>query len=246
MLVAVKLICRREQYGWSLLPDERDGDSLFILPSYAYLGAVENAWGKYLAKLARDSGDPNSMFFGSMLRHGMCCLLPPGFRKLGTEPYQCSGFQAFFRHERDETPEEWERTLQHVVRQLSKLETRRRVRFQSRGHPVIVAFSTKLKLFYYVFHRESEPAICSNAKSYTVEIAAKCTDRNPRSRLVQLIAGEDPIDLKDDEGRMKFESWFISLCKNSRLQYNPFTEQFEKEAEVDCKDDNGEDHGGDD
>jgi hypothetical protein len=157
------------------------------------------------------------------------------------EPFQCSGFQAFFRHERDETPEEWKRTLQYVVRQLSKLEARPRDRFQRWGHPLIVAFSTRVKLFYYVFHREVKPAICSDAKSYTVEIAAKCTDPNPGSRLVQLITGEDPIDLKDDDGRMRFESWIISLCKNSSLQYNPYTEQFEREAEVDA----GEDHGGD-
>jgi hypothetical protein len=159
------------------------------------------------------------------------------------EPFQCSGFHAFFRHERDETPEEWERTLQYVVRQLSRLEARPRVRFQRWGHPVIVAFSTKVKLFYYVFHCDAKPAICWNANSYTVEIAAKCIDPDPRSRLVQLIAGEYPIDLRDDDGRMKFESWIISLCKNSSLQYNPYTEQFERNAEVDGGEDNGEDNG---
>ncbi|KAF7160960.1 hypothetical protein CNMCM5623_006522 [Aspergillus felis] len=245
----------REQYGWSYPPNERDGDLIFNLPSYAYLGAVENAWGQYLSKLARDAGDPHSRFFSTMLRNRLYrCLLPPGYRELGMEPFQCSGFHAFFRHERDETPEEWERTLRYVVRQLSKLEARPRDRFQRWGHPVIVAFSTKVKLFYYVFHREVKPAICSNAKSYTVEMAAKCTDPDPGRRLVQLIAGDDPIDLKDDEGRMEFESWIISLCKNSSLQYNPYTEQFERDAEVDGgeddgedgEDDNGEDHGGDD
>ncbi|RLM00458.1 hypothetical protein CFD26_106336 [Aspergillus turcosus] len=236
----------REQYGWSFPPNEKDDDLIFNLPSYAYLGAVENAWGKYLAKLARDSGDSSSRFFSTMLRNRLYrCLLPPGYRELGIEPFHCSGFHAFFRHERDETREEWERTLQYVSRQLFKLETRRRVRFHRWGHPVIVAFSANVKLFYYVFYRESEPAICSNAKSYTVEIAAKCTDPDPRSRLVQLIAGEDPIDLKDDDGRKKFESWIISLCDNSSLQYNPFTEQFEHEAKGDGKEDNGEDGGED-
>ncbi|KAF4164490.1 hypothetical protein CNMCM6936_009072 [Aspergillus lentulus] len=236
----------REQYGWSFPPNERDGDLIFNLPSYAYLGAVENAWGQYLSKLARDAGDPHSRFFSTMLRNRLYrCLLPPGYRELGMEPFQCSGFHAFFRHGRDETPDEWERTLQYVVRQLSKLEARPRDRFQRWGHPLIVAFSTRVKLFYYVFHREVRPAICSNAKSYTVEIAAKCTDPNPGSRLVQLITGEDPIDLKDDDDRMKFESWIISLCKNSSLQYNPYTEQFDREAEVDGGEDNGEDHGGD-
>ncbi|GFF74544.1 hypothetical protein IFM61606_02331 [Aspergillus udagawae] len=234
----------REQYGWSFPPNERDGDSIFNLPSYAYLGAVENAWGQYLSKLARDAGDPHSRFFSTMLRNRLYrCLLPPGYRELGMEPFQCSGFHAFFRHERDETPEEWERTLQYVVRQLSRLEARPRVRFRRWGHPVIVAFSTKVKLFYYVFHCDAKPAICWNANSYTVEIAAKCTDPDPRSRLVQLIAGEYPIDLRDDDGRMKFESWIISLCKNSSLQYNPYTEQFERNAEVDGGEDNGEDNG---
>lgn len=219
---------------------------IFNLPSYAYLSAVENAWGKYLAKLARDSGDSSIRHFSTLLRNRLYrCLLPPGYRELGIEPYLCSGFHAFFRHERDETPEEWERTLQYVSRQVFKLETRRRVRFQRCGHPVIVAFSTKVKLFYYVFNRERKPAICSNAKSYTVEIAAKCTDPDPRIRLVQLIAGEDPIDLKDDDGRMKFESWIISFCENSDRQYHPFTEQFLHETKMDGKEDNGE-HGGDD
>ncbi|RHZ68557.1 uncharacterized protein CDV56_109671 [Aspergillus thermomutatus] len=256
----------REQYNWSFSENERDGVLIFSLPSYAYLGAVENAWGKYLCKLARDSGDPHSRFFSTMLRNRLYrCLLPPGYRELGMEPFQCTGLHAFLRHERDETPEEWERTLQYVIRQLSSLETRGRVRLQRWGHPVIVAFSTKVKLFYYVFHREGKPAICSNAKSYTVEIAAKCTDLDPGSRLVQLIAGEDPIDLKDDDGRMKFESWIIFLCKNSSLQYNPYTEQFEHlstegktedaendekgdvaDDEEDDEEDNGEDEGGDD
>ncbi|KAH1557688.1 hypothetical protein KXX57_003541 [Aspergillus fumigatus] len=182
-----------------------------------------------------------------MLRNRLYrCLLPPGYRELGMEPFLCSGFHAFFRHERDETPEEWEQTLQYVARQLSKLEVRPRERFRRWGHPVIVAFSARVKLFYYVFHREVKPPICSNPKSYTVEIADKCTDPNSGRRLVQLIAGEDPNDLKDDDGRMRFESWIISLCKNSSLQYNPYTEQFEQEAEVDDEDDNGEDRGEDD
>ncbi|KAH1934562.1 hypothetical protein KXV48_004564 [Aspergillus fumigatus] len=225
----------QEQHGWSFPPNEEDGDLIFNLPNDAYLGAVETAWGRYLSKLARDAGEPDSEFFSTMLRNRLYrCLLPPGYRELGMEPFLCSGFHAFFRHERDKTPEEWEQTLQYVARQLSKLEVRPRERFRRWGHPVIVAFSARVKLFYYVFHREVKPPICSNPKSYTVEIADKCTDPNSGRRLVQLIAGEDPIDLKDDDGRM------------SSLQYNPYTEQFEQEAEVDDEDDDGEDRGEDD
>ncbi|EAW24934.1 uncharacterized protein NFIA_104220 [Aspergillus fischeri NRRL 181] len=239
----------REQYaGCSFPRNERGGNSIFDLPSYAYIGAVENAWLQYLSKLARyasDAGDLYSSFFRTILRNRQYrCLLLPGYRELGMEPFRCSGLHAFFRPKRDESPEEWERTLQYVVRQLSILEAGPRDRFQRWGHPVIVAFSTRVKLFYYVFHREVKPPICSNAKSYTVEIAAKCTDPDPGSRLVQLITGEDPIDLYDKEGRMRFESWIISLCKNSSLQYNPYTEQFEREAEVDDEEDNGEDDEG--
>ncbi|KAL4910649.1 hypothetical protein BDW74DRAFT_141551 [Aspergillus multicolor] len=142
------------------------------------------------------------------------------------------------RHKRHESPEEWEATLEYVVQKREDTDE-----YQSslapRGKPVVVAFHRNVRIFYYVNrHKGAVPEVTASRPQYK-EIAEKCTESDPRCRLVDLIPG-DPISLDDRASREVFESWISEFCSpEGRLEeWDPFTGEMKqyKKLEDEVKD----------
>lgn len=204
---------------------------LFDLEEYMYVGSVEDGWGRYIARryqLSSGLDNPDHLIVhirGPTFR----CLLPPRCRELIVDFTYCNGLYCFLRHVRDESPEEWDLTEKHALRQLQQRENSENLTFtvSARGRPVVVAFSTRTRLFYYVYRHEEAPALGADASSFSRDIAARCTDPDPRRRLVPLLPGGKTIDLKKKDDRDEFESWITIFCGNTgkSTEWDPFTEQ---------------------
>ncbi|GLA14709.1 hypothetical protein AnigIFM62618_001148 [Aspergillus niger] len=204
---------------------------LFDLEEYMYVGSVEDGWGRYIARryqLSSGLDNPDHLIVhirGPTFR----CLLPPRCRELIVDFTYCNGLYCFLRHVRDESPEEWDLTEKHALRQLQQRENSENLTFtvSARGRPVVVAFSTRTRLFYYVYRHEEAPALGADASSFSHDIAARCTDPDPRRRLVPLLPGGKTIDLKNKDDRDEFESWITIFCGNTgkSTEWDPFTEQ---------------------
>ncbi|KAF7619024.1 hypothetical protein AFLA_000663 [Aspergillus flavus NRRL3357] len=181
-----------------------DSSKLFKIPNYQYIGFVEDAWGRYIQ---------------SMIQR---------YRKLGMYHCFCNGLQAFLRHPQDESHEEWMKTIEYAVHQLSHLEQCPDSVFIVRGRPAIIAFGTRVKLFYYIYHREKAPVVPQNASPASIQFAASCTDLEPKHRLVQLIPGSEPIDLHHKDDRAKLEHWFKVFCDKEDLEteWDPITGEY--------------------
>lgn len=136
----------------------------------------------------------------------------------------CNGLHMFLRHPKNECPEEWEKTITHAISYLSHIEqTGDSFRHFVHGRPVIIAFGTKIKFYYYVHWCEGAP-LSTTGSAYSVEIAARCVESEPRRRLVQLIPGEGPVDIKEPESREEFENWIKIFRDPSLTEWDPFTE----------------------
>lgn len=117
----------------------------------------------------------------------------------------------------------------YAVRKFSSREERESPRSQSRGILVIMAFGTKVKLFYYAFYMEdpqSGPPSPNN--SYSSRIAACITDPDPAHRLVQITQGQEPIDICDESAREVLEFWINAFKADWRkhMEYDPITETY--------------------
>ncbi|GKZ18463.1 hypothetical protein AbraIFM66951_003341 [Aspergillus brasiliensis] len=204
---------------------------LFNIEDHMYVGSVEDGWGRYLAKSYQlNSGLSNPEYWIVQIRGPkFCCLLPPRYRELVMDFAFGSGFYCFLRHVRDESPEEWDLTMKHALRQLRQREESEKntSTISPRGRPVVVAFTTRTRLFYYVYRREEPAALGADASSFSRDIAARCTDPDPSRRLVPLLPGDKTIDLKKSEERDEFESWIKIFCGNSgqSTEWDPFTEK---------------------
>ncbi|OGM49050.1 hypothetical protein ABOM_002343 [Aspergillus bombycis] len=199
--------------------------TLFRIPDYQYLGFIENAWGKYLrTTLEQESRCPELAKAGQILSARYRCLLPLGYRELRMAHHDCNGLQAFLRHPQDESHEEWMKTIEYAVHRLSRKEQYPTV-FLERGCPAVIAFGTRVKLFYYVYHREEAPVLPPNASPANIQYAVSCTDPEPKHRLVQLIPGSEPINLKHTNDLVKFEEWLRVFCNNKDIEteWDPIT-----------------------
>ncbi|PYH99108.1 hypothetical protein BO71DRAFT_369848 [Aspergillus ellipticus CBS 707.79] len=202
---------------------------LFNVPDHMYVGSIEESWGKYLTSIVQkdSSTRPFSTYF-QLRRPKFPCLLPPRLRELILDHFNCNGLHCFIRHRHDESAEEWDLTIEHAARELHTQEIWRLAdNAQVRGRPVLVAFSTRIRFFYYVHHCVEAPPIATDARPHCVEIASRCTEPEPRRRLVPLIAGGEIVDLTNKESRDEFESWIIMFCGNKGMltEYDPFTEK---------------------
>ncbi|GAB1203976.1 hypothetical protein APSETT445_002624 [Aspergillus pseudonomiae] len=85
-----------------------------------------------------------------------------------------------------------------------------------------------LKLFYYIHRREEAPGLPPNASPTSIQFAVSCTDPEPKHRLVQLIPGSEPIDLKHRDGCEKFEQWVQVFCgkEDPETEWDPITGEY--------------------
>lgn len=120
------------------------------------------------------------------------------------------------------------KTIEYAVHQLSHLEQWPDSVFIVRGRPAIIAFGTRVKLFYYIYHREEAPVVPQNASPTSIQFAASCTDLEPKHRLVHLIPGSEPIDLHHKDDRAKLEHWFKVFCDKEDLEteWDPITVEY--------------------
>ncbi|EAU35663.1 predicted protein [Aspergillus terreus NIH2624] len=195
------------------------------MPSDIYPGGIENAWGSYISHLICGAAEPDCLYFPLQIMGAQWLgLLPPGYRQLRMNHLYCNGLHMFLRHPKNECPEEWEKTITHAISYLSHIEqTGDSFRHFVRGRPVIIAFGTKIKFYYYVHWCEGAP-LSTTGSAYSVEIAARCVESEPRRRLVQLIPGEGPVDIKEPESREEFENWIKIFRDPSLTEWDPFTE----------------------
>ncbi|OJJ40529.1 hypothetical protein ASPWEDRAFT_123520 [Aspergillus wentii DTO 134E9] len=215
----------REGYYWS---SARDTEGLiFKLPEYAYPGLVEKAWGKYLIELL--VGKDKSGFL-SLSTASYRCLLPPRYRQLKIEPITCGEIQAWVRCSQDESPEEWEKVQRYAVESFSNREQLKQIQGMYRGLQgclVIIAFGTNVKLFYYMHHKSTPPPVSVGPNAYNSQILASITDPDPMHRLIQLIPGDESLDLLNSEAREKLESWIKVFGKRQPdMEYDPISEQY--------------------
>ncbi|KAE8318955.1 hypothetical protein BDV41DRAFT_571278 [Aspergillus transmontanensis] len=206
-----------------------DTSKLFTIPNYQYLGFIEDAWGKYIQSMIQhETRRSDAAEFVHISGAPYRCLLPPGYRELGMNHYFCNGLQAILRHPQNESDEEWMKTIEYAVHRLSHLEQHPDTVLIVRGRPVIVAFGARVKLFYYIYHREEAPVVPQNASPTSNQFAVSCTDPEPKHRLVQLIPGGEPIDLHHKDDRAKLNQWFKIFCdKEDRdKEWDPITGEY--------------------
>ncbi|KAE8151854.1 hypothetical protein BDV25DRAFT_152064 [Aspergillus avenaceus] len=209
-------------------PDNDDDKKLFRITDKKYPGFVAHAWACYVKTLIRNTAqDPYMDRFIDIQGASYECLLRPRYRELRLEPFYRNGFRGYLRHPKDEGAGEWLQLISYAVHRLGLEEKGNRDRYLQRGLPVIVAFGTRLKFFYYIFHCKSAPAVPPNISSSGSRFAAACTDPEPQNRFLQLIPGEDPLDLKDPTDRTRFEDLFRKICaqRSAREEWDPITEK---------------------
>ncbi|RAH62197.1 F-box domain protein [Aspergillus piperis CBS 112811] len=215
-----------DYYGGSQI---QEPELLFNIEEHTYVGSVEDGWGRYLARNYQlNSGLDTSDYLIVHIRGPTFrCLLPPRYRELVMD--NCNGLYCVLRHVRDESPEEWDLTMKHTLRQLHQREKTEKWNYtvSIRGRPVVVAFTTSVRLFYYVHRCEEPAALGADASSLSRDIAARCTDPDPSRRLIPLLPGGKTIDLKKSDERNEFESWMKIFCGNigKSTEWDPFTEE---------------------
>ncbi|PLB55128.1 hypothetical protein P170DRAFT_33011 [Aspergillus steynii IBT 23096] len=200
-------------------------NKLSEMPTYLYPGSVEKAWGQYITALIRGGENSASRFV--MLNNAQWqCLLPPRYRQLRMDNLFCNGFQAFLRHPNDECPVEWERTINYAIAQLGLTERTRRRDGYIKGRPVLVAFGTHARLFYYVYCRKETPTGPLNPGSYSARVAEACTNPDGRHRLVEMTPRDSPLDIRDPNDRTKLENWLkiFSGDEGFGMEWDPITE----------------------
>ncbi|PWY80609.1 F-box domain protein [Aspergillus heteromorphus CBS 117.55] len=204
---------------------------LINIPDHMYVGSIEDGWGRYITGLIQGSNGSEPYQFinyAYLQRAKFPCLFPPRLRELNMEQFNCYGLHCYIRHVRDETPGEWDITMKHAVRQLHIHEMSSSAdNARVRGRPVIVAFSTKLRFFFYVHHSMKIHILAQNARARCVEIASRCTEPEPERRLVPLIAQGETFDLADKELRNELEDWVTFFCGREGLisDCDPFPEE---------------------
>lgn len=92
-----------------------------------------------------------------------------------------------------------------------------------------MAFGTRYELFYFVYHSTNpSPVSPVTNNSYSEEVAAKTVDPEPMHRHIQLIPGDEPLDLRDDEGRKQL-NWLDVIRETrfvKRQVYEPINNEY--------------------
>ena len=212
---------QHSQFFWSSDNTVYGADPIWNIPDYVHSGFVEEAWGRYLTEKLKG----NNGFSLPITAASYRCLLPPRYRQLKSDFYYKNEFQAVVRHASEETPEEWEKSQEYAVREAARTEYHcilgRGRQEHSRGSFVVVAFGSRFKVFYYVYHNANpESVLPATNNSYSKQIAAKITDPDPMNRLVQ-ISPDEVQDLRQDEARAFLEHW-LGLIRGSYFDKKVF------------------------
>lgn len=85
-----------------------------------------------------------------------------------------------------------------------------------------------VKLLYYVNYRVGPPPPETIPLPQSVEIPNRCMELDwldPRRRLVDLIPGDELINLDNRNSRTNLESWILSFCGSETKieEWDPFT-----------------------
>ena len=243
---------QHSQFFWSSDNTVYGADPIWNIPDYVHSGFVEEAWGRYLTEKLKG----NNGFSLPITAASYRCLLPPRYRQLKSDFYYKNEFQAVVRHASEETPEEWEKSQEYAVREAARTEYHcilgRGRQEHSNGSFVVVAFGSRFKLFYYVYHNANpESVLPATNNSYSKQIAAKITDPDPMNRLVQ-ISPDEVQDLRQDEARAFLEHW-LGLIRGSyfdkKMFYDPVVDKYvpipDTKKKVVHKDDEDNDEGKD-
>lgn len=243
---------QHSQFFWSSDNTVYGADPIWNIPDYVHSGFVEEAWGRYLTEKLKG----NNGFSLPITAASYRCLLPPRYRQLKSDFYYKNEFQAVVRHASEETPEEWEKSQEYAVREAARTEYHcilgRGRQEHSRGSFVVVAFGSRFKVFYYVYHNANpESVLPATNNSYSKQIAAKITDPDPMNRLVQ-ISPDEVQDLRQDEARAFLEHW-LGLIRGSyfdkKMFYDPVVDKYvpipDTKKKVVHKDDEDNDEGKD-
>ncbi|KAL2837900.1 hypothetical protein BJY01DRAFT_258208 [Aspergillus pseudoustus] len=205
-------------------PDGPRPEKVFQLADYSYLGSFEDAFGRYILGIIEKLPGKIRKFI-RMDPGQYACLLPHGYRMLKVEPFYCSGLHMFLRAGSVESEGEWAKTREHALRYLHRRERGdTEFRLETRGCPVIVAFLRRLRLFYYVHQRQSPPVV-DTSLPYCVEIAERCMEADPSRRFIELMPGDQPVNLDNEKQREQFEGWINSFYSPSveLVEWDPFT-----------------------
>lgn len=220
---------QHSQFFWSSDNAQYGADPIWNIPDYVHSGFVEEAWGRYLTEKLKG----NNGFTMPIAAASYRCLLPPRYRQLKADFYYKNELQAIVRHASEETPEEWEKSQEYAIRESARAEYHcilgRGRQEHSNGSFVVVAFGSRFKLFYYVYHNANpESVLLATNNSYSKQIAAKITDPDPMNRLIQ-ISPEEIQDLRQDEGRAFLEHW-LGLIRGSyfdkKVFYDPIIDKY--------------------
>lgn len=221
---------QHSQFSWSNDNTLYGADPIWDIPDYVHSGFVEEAWGRYLTEKLRGN---NNGFTMPIAAASYRCLLPPRYRQLKSDFYYKNEFQAVVRHASEETPEEWEKSQEYAIRESARTEYHcilgRGRQEHSRGCFVVVAFGSRFKLFYYVYHNANPESVSpATDNSYSKQIAAKVTNPDPISRLI-LISPDEILDLRQDEARAFLEHW-LGLIRGSyfdkKVFYDPIVGKY--------------------
>ncbi|RAL00991.1 uncharacterized protein BO80DRAFT_355414 [Aspergillus ibericus CBS 121593] len=183
-------------------------ERLFYIEDHMLIGSVEDGWGNYITSLNRRDGAAREATFVCGARLG--CLLPPGLRQLSLD-YCRNNLFCFIRCAHDESSEAWDVMMKYALRQLQFLQASEGEILPVSGLPVIMAFSTRVRLFFYVYQCAEAPTLETDAPQFLIRAAAQCTDPEPSRRLIPLITDGETIDLKERKRRDEFEEWIKVL-----------------------------------
>jgi hypothetical protein len=126
-------------------------------------------------------------------------------------------------------------SLEYAISALALVEAtgdnRRNPPDELRGCFPTVAFGSRYKLLDYV-HYDANPSLPlepATNNAYSERIAEKVTDPVSRNRLIQLIPGDEPMDLRNSEGWGKLVHW-LGLISGSSLGkdqlYDPISNKY--------------------
>lgn len=144
----------------------------------------------------------------------------------------------------DDKPKEWGKTLEYAVSRLTMAEVfmpykTTNGKMRMRGCPLIVAFGTKAELFYFIYRSSSDDnndngegrqwQTSPQSLSLPTE-TFKVSPNHPDSmkRLVQLIPGDEPFDVSNENARAELERWILLFRDgyHQRKEYDPLTKQY--------------------
>ncbi|KAL2005852.1 hypothetical protein VTN00DRAFT_10345 [Thermoascus crustaceus] len=220
---------------------------------YAVVGAdlnmtsfIEQEWGMYLRRVLNRGETSLGMFSYAVEGGHYRCLLPlrcPELRVNVTYPF--FELLALVCSVHDDKPKDV-----HVIQDEEWQDA-------MRGCPLIVAFGTRAKLFYFVYRSNKNDNGDSNEEDRQWQTSSQSltlptetfkvfpNGPDPMNRLVQLIPGDEPFDMDDDDARAEFKRWILLFRDGykQRKEYDPLTTQYLPIVGMEEDDAKGEDMG---